>query len=633
MIIRAPIEFPLEGNPYYPLPPDYPDLTVEGQKLARINGVSLCANPQQNVVAWAFFKRYYLESQPDGMWYKPPYYPSPQCHYEYTRNIHAFARAVEVFPRSFAKTTLMLENILRWMYVRPFFKILIIKSVDDFVRADFVKLQMQVENNDRLLADFGALKPKRGGGIWSQSRMFLTNGVEIVGRSVTSKLLGFRPNIWFLDDAEFDPAMQITPTHLTEHLRYLLHNHLDPMLDAGCVGVMQGTLISRKALLYEAATVSEAEEPRWGFWSRHILPAKLPDGSLTWPEKFSEARLEERREALGSAAFAAQFLNDPGSETNHLLPIHPLLSQYVVDNPDVHAGTKPLLSHAEVVSWIRKPVDEADRIETEEIRRPLGEITNNMFRCILVDPARTETSTSDYSAIIVLGIENSRLYRDTVWVLDLWMDKVETSKLIDEIWRLAVKWRVRVVGVESLAVQGTFKDKVEGEFRYRSESEGWMPRVQKVDYRQDLKKSKAARIMGLTWRFEQHRIKLPRHLSRTYPFSALYEQISQFTADLKLLKHDDALDALSMFQWLVRPKGRYTERDEDTMPDVLTMIRNGEEYVPGTKTRLIDTVRPQDLPADVIRLIADKRRRDLGRGRPAPNMRPSRPRRMGFGIR
>ena len=248
------VEFPRAANPYYPLPPDYPDLSLAGQCLARKNAACLSGTPELNVVAWAFFRKYYLESLPSGVWYKPPLYPNPPCHYAYVHDIHQFPRVVKVFPRSFAKTTLMREVILRWAYTNPFFKVLVIKSRDDFVKEDFQSLQYQMEHNPRLRDDFGTLKPKRGDGIWSQSRMFLSNGFSLVGRSVMSSTLGLRPNIWILDDAEFDPAMQIAPTSLTEQLRYMLFQHLEPMLDEGCVGVLQGTLLSRKTLLYEAAT-------------------------------------------------------------------------------------------------------------------------------------------------------------------------------------------------------------------------------------------------------------------------------------------------------------------------------------------------------------------------------------------
>lgn len=613
------VRFPREGNPHFPLPPDYFELSEAGKRQARINAVCLSETPEDHVHAWAFFKRYYLESLPSGMWYKPPYYPSPPMHYGYTNDIHCYARNVIVFPRSFAKSTLLAENVLRWLVAWPFHETLVIKSGENQCKSLTQKLKFQLENNGKIRDDFGILKPRKGAGSWSGSVLGLSNGSKVSVLPIMSRsLLGHRPDIWIADDVEFDPAMQIVKNYLTEQLKYLLFQHLEPMLDQGKTGVLQGTLLSRKSMLYQVAASDEAEEPRWGYWQRTIWPAKLPDGTLTWPEKFSEARLQERRDALGHAAYAAQFLNDPGSDEDCILRIHPFMGTYTVEDEDERLETQPLASDATLVSWIHTSRTDEDtgEKEVERVERPFGQTINKMVRVALVDPAKVETSDADYSAIVVVGAEhNPKLYRNTYWVLDAWQDKVNENALIDQIWEMALKWRVAVVGIEALSGQVHFKQKAEAEFIHRAEREGWMPRVKGEIYKGSLKKSKAERIMGLAWRFDSGRIKFPSHLAATDPWAELLYQVSRFTTDLKLLQHDDLLDALAMAPFVLKrgAGGSQADPTPDSTVDFVELLEKGHRTIPGTGLRLIDGLNAKEIPAEALGKIWEARERDRRR--------------------
>lgn len=612
-----PVRFSRKDNPWWPLPDTYPTLSPENQRLARLNVCFANETPEDCVIAWAFFKKHYLESQPPGIWYKPPFYPSPPVHYLYVDSLHRYARNVYGVPRSFAKTTVLLENILLWALTRPFFKAALIKSSIDFVRADFSRLMYQIEHNDRILADFGQLKPTRGQGIWSQSRLFLTNGFELVGRPIEGQILGLRPNFMALDDVEFDPALQIVPTYKTEQLQYFLKNHAEATLDVGCGLMLQGTLLTRKSFLYYAATVSEAEDPTWAYYNRIILAARDSAGQLTWREKFSESRLKQLRESLGAAAYAAQVMNDPGSSQDTLLSVHPTLNQYVIEDQDDALETRPLNSDATLVSWLRTASPHADALslDTQEIRRPLGETVGNMYRMVLVDYARARGPHSDYSCVMVIGLENSQTYKDTLWVLDLWLDKKPDNIIVDKIWEMASKWRVRVIGIESVAMQKQFYDKAQADFLHRAEREQWMPRVEEITYKGELKKSKESRIMGLVWRFEQFRIKLPRHLSLSKPWSDLYFQIENFTEDGRLLQHDDAIDTLAMVHYVYKPRGNYAARPPDTAEGPFDLLRKGLVYFPGTKQTIMSAFNPNEVPADVRREWEAKQREKQMSGR------------------
>jgi hypothetical protein len=76
-VIRIPKQaliIPSTDNPRYPLPPDYEELSTEGQRLARVNACLQTDTPRASALSWNFFRNYYLMPDPasgyDPMFYK-----------------------------------------------------------------------------------------------------------------------------------------------------------------------------------------------------------------------------------------------------------------------------------------------------------------------------------------------------------------------------------------------------------------------------------------------------------------------------------------------------------------------------------------------------------------------------------
>jgi len=57
-------------NPWYPLPKDYPELTPEGQKQARLAALRRQDTPLEFVAAWDLFRRLYLMTTEPGVFYR-----------------------------------------------------------------------------------------------------------------------------------------------------------------------------------------------------------------------------------------------------------------------------------------------------------------------------------------------------------------------------------------------------------------------------------------------------------------------------------------------------------------------------------------------------------------------------------
>lgn len=593
----------------YPLPPDYGDLTVGGKRLARVNACSLRETPEDAVWALAFFDRHYLQSLPLGIWYDDPWYPSPPAHYQFIDDINRYPRNVQIWPRGGGKSKRIKTQILLWMLTWAWMKLLLVKSMDDFVHDDFEELKFQITDNPRIVDDFGKLKSKRGEGKWSDHRIHLTNGFKLAGRSVTSKLLGFRPKFVVCDDAEFDPAMRVSPQILTENFRYLWFGHIVPMLRQGCSALLLGTMNRRDSFCYHMATAHEADEPRVAFFNRVVWAVRDPHtGEYFWPDLWNAETIPLLRAEIGEQEFKSMYMNDPGSPDEGFLPLHSKLNYYSVSDEDFGLANSPMSSDVTMYSW-RKVRDENGDMSVERCERSYSEAVKGMYRLILADPIRSASVRSDFAYILVLGIDRRQDdrgdRRDDWYVLDAKMGKPKDTEFIRWIWVLGCKWAVRVVGVESCSTQKQLVAQTDMALNEMALEHGWRPRVVPIKYTSDFIDNtrassagigKANRIAQLAWRFEQGKIKLPRYRTKenAQAINELEYQIQNFTRDLKLLPHDDAIDTLAMAPFCVRPAGRYTPR-ENRREDAMSLLAQGHVYFPGTHIPIMASLNMSEL--------------------------------------
>jgi len=576
------------------LPDDYSSLTDDGKRLARIHVCKTQKTASDLVQAWDFFRRYYLappkkEGLYDPGWYSPPYAESCQAHYQLVWDVGAYPRNIQVFPRGFGKSKIMKELILLWAFTRPGFSIVLVKAVDDFITGDFQELMWQLEENELLLNDFGRLRPKRGKGIWSIGRLWLKNGFQLIGRSVLGKMLGLRPDFFAFDDAEFDPAMRVSPTLLTENVKYLYFNHVRPMMRRGTSVLLIGTMNTRKSFLYHGATVDEKDDPRFEYFNRNVCGAEN-NGKLIWEEYWNQETLAEMKKEMGTVEFNSMMLNEPGTDDERLLVLDPRYGYYKVSKEDEFLDTNPIISQAKLLSW-QKTSSGPSLLE-----RPYGETVSNMYRVLLADPIRNPSATSDWACAMVIGIERSNHYTDAWWILDIKLGKVKEPIFIKWLWELGQKWSVRVVGVEAVSIQKKLVEQVRCDFQINANEQGvWMPRVMPLTYAGDLRKSKSSRITGLSWRFETDKIKLPEHKLSRQGWRELQFQIDNFTEDLKLLPNDDAIDTLAMCQFVARPGGKYGKKQEAKVVSHMDMLEKGEKYFPGTKVPIWAAINSDEL--------------------------------------
>lgn len=585
---------PPDNQKWFPLPKDYPELTRSGQKAARMAVLHKQDSPLQMVMAWDLFRRLYLMTTEPGYFYHN-FAPSPPFHYEAVHDLGAYARNILAAPRGSAKSIVMGTEIpIFLLLTRPYFRLVLCLSTDREIERRFATIMRQLEDNPMIREDFGVLKPPRGKAIWNHHHLEPTNGSRMVGFSVTGRKRGARPDLFLLDDPEYDPESESSSLMMKEKFETFLFKQVIPMLEAGSGMFWIGTMISRRSFLYHAC---HGDDPRFKFWNIKVLKAISHDNRgftrVLWDGKWSEEVLESRRLEMGNAAFSTEFLNEPSSEEDRILHIDSKKNEYAIDGP---LGKEPLLSPS-MITYHSYDKD-AGGLWRQTITES-GSLFRQMFRLMTFDPARGLTQHHDYSAIAILGIDKT----NCLWVLDMWMGRAKDAQILQILYDMGTRWEPRVLGIESVGMQIQIIDSVTTFLQDRKRG-GWVPRVVPVDY-SGMKgpKSKPDRIATLEWRFPSGKIKYPGHLRSKWPFSALYAQTLDFTYDLMLLPFDDAIDVVSMGHYVVHGKGLRGPEGPKNL-SLAEMLRSGQTEKAGVP--IITGYNAEDLNEEVLEALVEK---------------------------
>lgn len=249
-----------EGNLWYPLPADYPELSLGGQREARVWVVSRQNTPEETVHAWDFLRTYYLCATPgdtrlpEGFFYRRRL-PSPPAHYRWIRDIAMHQLCAFAAPRYSAKSV-VIGTELPILKVLPnhFYRVLLMLSKDEYVEERLEYIQYQLEENPLILDDFGCVKPEKGKATWNKHYMILNNRASIRGASVEGKVRGQHPDLLILDDVEQDLIQLADIDKFLGKLENLLFVVACPMLDAGSKMAWVGTLDHLRSFLYWVCT-------------------------------------------------------------------------------------------------------------------------------------------------------------------------------------------------------------------------------------------------------------------------------------------------------------------------------------------------------------------------------------------
>ena len=594
-------------NPYYPLPADYAQLSRDGQREARVATLKDHDTPDKLVERWNLFRRLYLCTVGESF-YKGGYQESPPFHYQMVRDLATYGRNAVGAPRGSAKSMVIGTEIpMFFALTRPYYEIMLCLATDRLVEERFDKIITQLTENQYIMDDFGPIKPTRGRAIWNRHHLHCVNGAVIKGISVLGKKRGGRPQLFILDDPENDPDSdsQESSQMLLEKFERILFRQVIPMLEPGSGIFWIGTLINRRSFLYHATSMDDS---RFNQWNRRVYKAITYDADtgpskvkVLWESKWSADVLEARREEIGDAAFHAEYLNDPVSDTERVLVVDPRRNEYFVHDHETMDMLNPLSATNEVM-WFDRVVKKGEETKPTfvEQKESFSKLVQPMFRISTFYYAQGLNKFNDYSCLGVFGFDHN----NTLWILDMWMGRAKESTLLKIIYEKSRIWQVRIIGIETASVQVSFKEAVDEYVQQQIDQTGdsWRAHVFPVKYPSNT--SKSQRIAGLEWRFRPGRIKYPGHLSSTYPINHLYRQTADFTPDLALLVKDDAIDTVAMTQYVIKTKGTRTNIVEET-PPLRRRLAEGVPIVRGMP--VLSGVSPNQLDAQDIEMLIDRK--------------------------
>jgi predicted phage terminase large subunit-like protein len=140
-------------------------------------------------------------------------------------------------------------------------------------------------------------------------------------------------------------------------------------------------------------------------------------GEQLWKNRFDKESVDDIKQTVGSVLLSALYQQKPIDTINSMFK-----SKY--------------FKYFEVINNYVKTEDKYELIDF-------------MQSFIVVDPAISESSSADYSAIMHFYIDSNNNY----YINDIYRDRISANKLIEKIIEMHKKYDSLIVGVESVAFQ------------------------------------------------------------------------------------------------------------------------------------------------------------------------------------
>lgn len=605
-----------EGNDYYPLPPDYPTLSVKGQRQARVNACRqwlLPGTPEERaearVISTWYFDQYYLhpddEADFDPLFYDMTPLETPSMHWDLSRLWATSRMNVALMPRGGAKTTHTKKDMILCLVTAPAYSFVYATSTHDNTKHTGQSVKDQCHENSRIQDDFGpdfggTLKPARGNKPTGVEYFYLNNGSWLRCVSAESRLRGLRPRRFRLDDPEYDERASTSMATIRAYMDKLLFKVAIPMtLRAACGIDWTGTFVSKRHFLWHALSTIQtpegirAQDPRFNHWSRLLIRAAWRDdsGALVscwpemWPSTIAEKHarglsdhvsIEEMPSIMGTSNFNGEMLGNPGTTEEQFFKLDTDVKgrhAYWYESVDDALATSPHQSST-LLCWKHPETGATERAVLSEFLK-----SSRLF--LTVDTAYTESASSDRRCCTLMAVQK---HTNVLFVLDMWSDRKPDHVLTTRALELAQLWRCPSIHIE--VVKDSFKlyKRFQSVVSTRLTEEmglSWVPSIR--DLRPGTM-TKTAKIETLDLRFEHSLIKLPVWKRYESPaFGRLFEQIEGFNpeADDGGLDKDDEIDTVAMSLLVLKGRRRLDALADGSPPDPLQLLKDGKYTLPG----------------------------------------------------
>jgi predicted phage terminase large subunit-like protein len=293
--------------------------------------------------------------------------------------------------REHAKTSSILNWCVRCIALNRRIRIGIISQTDDLAMGFMAQIRNELETNEQLLRDYGDFRPLRAGtqyNPWSNHQIRVIGGappkdVTVFAAGAGTQITGKHCDILIFDDIETSETVKTA--EMRQSTKSWVAKEAMQVLSPGGKAVVTGT----RKHVDDFYSLLLKEGTGWTVLSE-AKSVYQPDGSPTWPEKWTLENIELKKAELDASdvsAFPQEMLNEPMSMTGR---------KFEPDNwPTYLPNQIPDLWYV-VQGW---------------------------------DLAITEKQENDQSAQVTIGCDRS--YR--TYLLSAWAGRLSINDLMDQI--------------------------------------------------------------------------------------------------------------------------------------------------------------------------------------------------------
>ena len=325
---------------------------------------------------------------------------------------------VDVEPRNHGKSTRMTFAYPLW---RALFRksqfIIVIGSSDTDAQGQIENIRNAIENNDRIIEDFGFME----GSPWNKGMLRFRTGVTVLARGKGGSLRGrrnkqYRPDLVILDDMLKDD--EADSSRARDKLDKWFRRTVQPLGKEALI-ILVNTITNEDDL--PSRILKEIKEGSKEGWLGLRFSAEIPPkdgeehGSSLWPDRFSWDELKAIQKDIGSLAYAQEYLSRPLSDEDRIF--------------------KP--------SWIVRVRD--------------TEVPDKIARFEGIDPA---TGAHDMSAVVDIGRDRAH---GKIYVLSSNGKKESTDTFMRRLIERYRLFRYRRAFMESVTFQEVYRKQIAAE--------------------------------------------------------------------------------------------------------------------------------------------------------------------------
>lgn len=428
----------------------------------------------------------------------------PSFHREIYEMVGGELRVALAAPRGFAKSTISSKVYPLWLALFKKRKDICIISASEGLAVEHMRyIKQALESNELILGLWGSLKSDK----WSETHIIVQHPdgtrVNIRAKGAGGQLRGFRPDVVILDDIETDEGVE------SEDQRKKLKN----WLFKACINTLLpgGQLIIIGTILHPLSVLNELLDTPNG-WVKKKYTAYVDgvedDDHVLWHAR-PHAWLQQRKQEIGSFAFASEYMNDPRS-------------------------------------------DESTPIKPKHIRE-WEELPNQLSLVIAVDPAYSEEAQADFKVCSLVGIDQ----HSNRYLIDYVRTHAPSGEFIDAILNLYVRHKGQITGL-GIPNSGTEKEFYRSVSNRASERNIYPPFIElkntfTTGTGRTIRKKKGRIVAALQPLFEQGK----------YFIHSNHNEAREELLTIGSSRWDDVVDTMAYAEQILTHKFHF-EEDKDT---------------------------------------------------------------------